>query len=192
MRPTPYAEDDHEIGHGELLQIPAWRHVEQPPLHPFEPALHPRLHIFFGTSQLHLDAKTGLNEEQALELMARSARLAVKLFGEVEFSPEDATRTREEFLLRTVQAVVDEGVKVVNIPDTVGYTVPSEYRARFQLLKSKIRGIDKVTLSPDHKTVLLGIAGLKPVMQMKVQMKLKSASGQPMDYEIYNTINLLP
>src|SRR5688500_3752406 len=52
-------------------------------------AKHPRLHIFFGTSQLHLDAKTGLNKEQALELMVRATRLAVKLFDEVEFSPED-------------------------------------------------------------------------------------------------------
>ncbi len=124
-----------------------------------EPAEHARLHIFFGTSQLHLDAKTGLNEEQALDLMARSARLAVKLFGEVEFSPEDATRTREEFLLRTVQAVVDEGVKVVNIPDTVGYTVPAEYRARFELLRAKIRGIDKVTLSTHcHNDLGLAVA----------------------------------
>jgi 2-isopropylmalate synthase len=124
-----------------------------------EPALNPRLHIFFGTSQLHLDAKTGLNEDQALELMVRSTRLAVKLFGEVEFSPEDATRTREDFLLRTVQAVVDEGAKIVNIPDTVGYTVPSEYRARFQLLKARIRGIDKVTLSTHcHNDLGLAVA----------------------------------
>lgn len=124
-----------------------------------EPAQYPRLHIFFGTSQLHLDAKTGLNEDQALELMVRSARLAVKLFDEVEFSPEDATRTREEFLLRTVQAVVDEGVKVVNIPDTVGYTIPAEYKARFQLLKSKIRGIENVTLSTHcHNDLGLAVA----------------------------------
>jgi 2-isopropylmalate synthase len=124
-----------------------------------EPALNPRLHIFFGTSQLHLDAKTGLNEDQALELMVRATRLAVKLFGEVEFSPEDATRTREDFLLRTVQAVVDEGVKVVNIPDTVGYTIPAEYKARFQLLKSKIRGIEKVTLSTHcHNDLGLAVA----------------------------------
>src|SRR5262245_58479528 len=59
-----------------------------------EPAAHARLHIFFGTSQLHLDAKTGLNEDQALDLMVRSARLALKLFDEVEFSPEDATPTK--------------------------------------------------------------------------------------------------
>jgi 2-isopropylmalate synthase len=124
-----------------------------------EPAEHPRLHIFFGTSQLHLDAKTGLNEEQALDLMARSARLAVKLFPEVEFSPEDATRTRQDFLLRTVQAVVDEGVKIVNIPDTVGYTIPSEYRARFELLRSNIRGIERVTLSTHcHNDLGLAVA----------------------------------
>src|SRR5690349_1626869 len=124
-----------------------------------EPAEHPRLHIFFGTSQLHLDAKTGLNEDQALELVTRSARLAKKLFGEVEFSPEDATRTREDYLLRIVQAVVDEGVAVVNIPDTVGYTIPAEYKARFQLLKSKIRGIENVILSTHcHNDLGLAVA----------------------------------
>ncbi|HEX7670758.1 MAG TPA: 2-isopropylmalate synthase, partial [Polyangiaceae bacterium] len=124
-----------------------------------EPAQNPRLHIFFGVSQLHLDAKTGLNEEQALELMARSARLGLKLFGEVEFSPEDATRTREDFLLKVVQAVVDEGVKIVNIPDTVGYTIPAEYKARFQLLKAKIRGIENVVLSTHcHNDLGLAVA----------------------------------
>jgi 2-isopropylmalate synthase len=124
-----------------------------------EPAENARLHIFFGTSQLHLDAKTGLNEEQALDLIARSARLAVKLFGEVEFSPEDATRTREEFLVKTVQAVVDEGVKIVNIPDTVGYTIPAEYRARFEMLRARVRGMDKVTLSTHcHDDLGLAVA----------------------------------
>jgi len=124
-----------------------------------EPAQHPRLHIFFGTSQLHLDAKTGLNEDQALELVTRSARLAKKLFGEVEFSPEDATRTREDYLIRIVQAVVDEGVAVVNIPDTVGYTIPAEYKARFQLLKSKVRGIENVILSTHcHNDLGLAVA----------------------------------
>jgi 2-isopropylmalate synthase len=124
-----------------------------------EPAEHARLHVFFGTSQLHLDAKTGLNEDQALELIVRSIRLGLKLFDEVEFSPEDATRTREDFLIRTVQAVVDEGVKVVNIPDTVGYTVPAEYRARFEMLRSKIRGVDKITLSTHcHNDLGLAVA----------------------------------
>jgi 2-isopropylmalate synthase len=124
-----------------------------------EPAAHPRLHIFFGTSQLHLDAKTGLGEEAALDLIVTMTRLARKLFDEVEFSPEDATRTREDFLVRTVQAVVDEGVSVVNIPDTVGYTIPSEYKARIEMLRARVRGIEKITLSTHcHNDLGLAVA----------------------------------
>jgi 2-isopropylmalate synthase len=124
-----------------------------------EPAAHPRLHIFFGTSQLHLDAKTGLQEDQALELIVDMTRLARKLFDEVEFSPEDATRTRPDFLVRTVQAVVDEGVRVVNIPDTVGYTIPREFKARFEMLRERVRGIENVTLSTHcHNDLGLAVA----------------------------------
>ena len=124
-----------------------------------EPAEHPRLHMFFGTSQLHLDAKTGLSREAAIELIVSSVRLGKKLFDEIEFSPEDATRTDKDFLLEVVQAVVDEGVQVVNIPDTVGYTIPKEYKARFELLKSNVRGIEKVTLSTHcHNDLGLAVA----------------------------------
>ena len=124
-----------------------------------EPAAHARLHVFFGTSQIHLDAKTGLNEDQALEKIIEAVRRGVKLFDDVEFSPEDATRTNVDFLLKVVQAVVDEGVQVVNIPDTVGYTTPVEYQARIEMLKQKIRGIDKVTLSTHcHNDLGLAVA----------------------------------
>ncbi len=124
-----------------------------------EPASHARLHLFFGTSQLHLDAKTGLSQEAALDLIVNSVRLAKKLFDEIEFSPEDATRTDADFLVSVVQAVVSEGVNVVNIPDTVGYTVPSEYRARFELLRSRVEGIDRVTLSTHcHNDLGLAVA----------------------------------
>lgn len=131
-----------------------------------EPAEHPRIHIFFGTSQLHLDAKTGLNKDEALELIVRSARRALELCDEVEFSPEDATRTEEDFLIRTVQAVVDEGVRVVNIPDTVGYTIPSEFKARFELLRSRVRGIENVRLSTHcHNDLGLAVANSLAAIQ---------------------------
>ncbi len=124
-----------------------------------EPAENGRLHVFFGTSQLHLDAKTGLNHDDALDLIVRSVRLGKRLFPCVEFSPEDATRTDRDFLLRVVQAVVDEGVDVVNIPDTVGYTIPTEYDARIRLLKENIRGIDDVVISTHcHNDLGLAVA----------------------------------
>ncbi len=124
-----------------------------------EPAEKPRLHLFFGTSQLHLDAKTGLGPDAALDLIVSSVRLGRKLFDQVEFSPEDSTRTEEEFLVRVVQAVVDEGVRIVNIPDTVGYTIPPEYKARFQMLKRRVRGIEDVILSTHcHNDLGLAVA----------------------------------
>ncbi len=124
-----------------------------------EPAEKPRLHLFFGTSQLHLDAKTGLSEDGALDLIVRSLRFGKKFFDEIEFSPEDSTRTNPDFLVRTVQAAVDEGARVVNIPDTVGYTVPDEYRQRMLMLKEKVKGIDDVIMSTHcHNDLGLAVA----------------------------------
>ncbi|MCA9647828.1 MAG: 2-isopropylmalate synthase, partial [Myxococcales bacterium] len=131
-----------------------------------EPADKPRLHLFFGTSQLHLDAKTGLNKQDALDLIVRSVRLGKKLFPEVEFSPEDATRTDKDFLVEVVQAVVDEGVDVVNIPDTVGYTVPDEYFKRIRLLKENVRNIDDVIISTHcHNDLGLAVANSLAAIQ---------------------------
>lgn len=131
-----------------------------------EPAEKPRLHLFFGTSQLHLQHKTGLDKQGALDLIVRSVRLGKKLFPEVEFSPEDATRTEESFLLDVVQAVVDEGVDVVNVPDTVGYTVPEEYFRRIRLLKERVRGIDDVIISTHcHNDLGLAVANSLSAVQ---------------------------
>ena len=106
-----------------------------------------RIHIFLASSDIHLKYKLKISREQALEQAARSIRLARTYVDDVEFSPEDATRTDPDFLCVIVQAAVDAGATVINLPDTVGYSVPHEYAAMFRLIKERVRGIENVVLS---------------------------------------------
>ncbi len=106
-----------------------------------------RIHIFLASSDIHLKYKLKISREQALEQADSSVRFARTYFDDVEFSPEDATRTDPDFLCAIVQAAVDAGATVINIPDTVGYTMPHEYAATFRLLKQRIRGVENVLLS---------------------------------------------
>ncbi len=92
-----------------------------------EKAKRPRIHTFIATSPIHLQHKLKKTEEQALEIAVKSVELARKHVDEVEFSAEDATRTSPESLVRFSQAVVNAGASVVNLPDTVGYSIPAEY-----------------------------------------------------------------
>jgi 2-isopropylmalate synthase len=106
-----------------------------------------RIHIFLASSDIHLEYKLKISREQALEQADSSVRLARSYFDDVEFSPEDATRTDPEFLCAIVQIAVDAGATVINLPDTVGYTVPHEYAGMFRMVKERVRGIDDVLLS---------------------------------------------
>src|SRR5579862_6846358 len=90
-------------------------------------AARPRIHVFLATSDIHLKYKLRISRERCLEQARESVKLAKSFCDDVEFSPEDATRTDPDFLCEVVQAVVDAGATTVNIPDTVGYTIPSEY-----------------------------------------------------------------
>ncbi|MGC1784235.1 MAG: 2-isopropylmalate synthase [Acidobacteriaceae bacterium] len=112
-----------------------------------EDAERSRIHIFLASSDIHLQYKLKMSREQALEQADSSVRLARSYVDDVEFSPEDATRTDPDFLCTIVQVAVDAGATVINLPDTVGYTVPYEYAGLFQLLKERIRGIENVLLS---------------------------------------------
>jgi 2-isopropylmalate synthase len=91
-----------------------------------EKARRPRIHTFIATSPIHLKHKLKKTEEQALEDAVKAVTLARKHVDDVEFSAEDATRTSVEWLVKFSQAVVAAGAKVVNLPDTVGYTTPAE------------------------------------------------------------------
>src|SRR5882724_12088964 len=87
-------------------------------------AAHPRIHVFLATSDIHLKYKLRISRDQCLEQARESVRRAKALCADVEFSPEDATRTDQDFLCQVVEAVIAVGATTVNIPDTVGYSTP--------------------------------------------------------------------
>ena len=122
-------------------------------------AARPRIHVFLATSDIHLQYKLKLSREQCLQQAQDSVAFARSLCADVEFSPEDATRTDRDFLCQVVQAVVDAGASTVNIPDTVGYTTPGEFSEIIQTLRRRVRGLDEVTISVHcHNDLGLAVA----------------------------------
>ncbi|MCZ6777581.1 MAG: 2-isopropylmalate synthase [Acidobacteria bacterium] len=122
-------------------------------------AKHPIIHTFIATSDIHLQFKLRRSREQILEEAAEAVRYARTLCDEVEFSAEDATRSDVDYLVQVVQAAVDAGASTINIPDTVGYTIPDEYAALIRALRERVRGIDKVVLSVHcHNDLGLAVA----------------------------------
>lgn len=122
-----------------------------------EPAGRSRIHIFLASSDIHLKHKLGISRQQALEHADRSVRLASQYVDEVEFSPEDATRTSPDFLCQIVATAVDAGASIINLPDTVGYAIPNEYGALFQMLRERVPQLAGITLS-SHCHDDLGLA----------------------------------
>jgi 2-isopropylmalate synthase len=112
-----------------------------------EPAPLNRIHVFLASSDLHLEAKLRLSREQALEQAAQSVELARCYSDNIEFSAEDATRSDPDFLVRFVTAAVRAGATTINLPDTVGYTTPDEYKALFQRMQREIPGADQIIFS---------------------------------------------
>jgi 2-isopropylmalate synthase len=106
-----------------------------------------RIHIVLASSDIHLQYKLKITRAEALQQADSAVRLACKYFDEVEFSPEDATRTDGDFLCQMVAVAIDAGATVINLPDTVGYSVPAEYGAIFEMLQSRLPQVAGVTLS---------------------------------------------
>lgn len=92
-----------------------------------EPATKSRIHVFMATSPTHMRAKLRMSPEQVLEAVGRSVTAARQYVGDVEFSAEDATRSDPEFLVQVAKVAVEAGARTINLPDTVGYTMPEEY-----------------------------------------------------------------
>ena len=106
-----------------------------------------RLHVFLATSAIHRQYKLNMAQEEILRLAAAGVGRARELCADVEFSPEDASRTELEFLAQVVEVAIAAGATTVNIPDTVGYTVPDEFAELFRYLRKNVRGIENVRLS---------------------------------------------
>jgi 2-isopropylmalate synthase len=122
-------------------------------------AARPRIHIFLASSDIHLKYKLRISREKCLEQAREAVRYAKSLCSDVEFSPEDATRTDVAFLCQIVEAVIAAGATTVNIPDTVGYSMPEEYGNLIRTLREKVVGIDKVTISTHcHNDLGLAVA----------------------------------
>ena len=110
-------------------------------------AKHGRIHTGRGTSDSHIRYKFNSNREEILERAVKAVRYARKFTDDVEFYAEDAGRTDNEYLARVIEAVIDAGATVVNIPDTTGYCLPSEYGAKIKYLCDNVPNIDKAIIS---------------------------------------------
>jgi 2-isopropylmalate synthase len=106
-----------------------------------------RLHVFLATSAIHRQHKLNMAREEILRTAVEGVQLARELCEDVEFSPEDASRTELEFLAEVVEASIDAGASTVNIPDTVGYAVPDEFSEVFRYLRKNVAGVDRIRLS---------------------------------------------
>lgn len=112
-----------------------------------ENAKHPRIHTGIGTSDSHIFDKLKSTREEVLERGVEAVKLAKKYVEDVEFYAEDAGRTDNEYLAKIVEAAIKAGATVVNIPDTTGYCLPSEYGQKIKFLKENVKGIDKAIIS---------------------------------------------
>jgi 2-isopropylmalate synthase len=129
----------------------AWEALKQ--------AAHPRIHVFLATSDIHLKYKLRISRRQCLEQARDAVRLAKSVCDDVEFSPEDATRTDPEFLCQVLEAVIEAGATTLNIPDTVGYTMPAEFSELIKTIRSQVRGIESVVISAHcHNDLGLAVA----------------------------------
>ncbi len=126
----------------------------------------PRIHTFLATSDIHMKYKLKMSEEEVFERAVAMVRHAKKYCGNVEFSAEDASRTRKEFLYRIVEAVIKAGATVVNIPDTVGYTSPEEFGLLIKGIKENVANIDKAAISVHcHNDLGLAVANSLAAMR---------------------------
>ena len=107
----------------------------------------PVIHVFLATSEIHLKHKLNLDREEALQQVSAMVAYARNLCPTVEFSAEDATRSDWEYLCRVFEAAIKSGATTINIPDTVGYTMPNEYEALFRYLRERVPGIEDIVMS---------------------------------------------
>ncbi len=112
-----------------------------------KPAKRGRIHTFIGTSAIHTKRKLRKSEEEILNIVTKSIKLARKWCDDVQFSPEDAGRTGIDFLCRIVETAIKSGATTINIPDTVGYTIPEQFGGIIQTLFDRVPNIDKAIIA---------------------------------------------
>jgi 2-isopropylmalate synthase len=118
-----------------------------------------RIHVFLATSDIHLKYKLHKTQDEVLAQAVEAVRYAKKYKAEVEFSAEDAGRTKDDYLCKVVEAVISAGADVVNIPDTVGYALPDEFGLKIKTLFERVPNIHKSIISVHcHNDLGLGVA----------------------------------
>lgn len=129
-------------------------------------AENPRIHTFISSSDIHIEYQLKKTREQVLEQAVEAVKHARKYTSNIEFSPMDATRSDREYLAKMVEAVIKAGATTVNIPDTVGYTIPSEFYALIKYLKEKVSGIENIIISVHcHNDLGLAVANSLAAIQ---------------------------
>jgi 2-isopropylmalate synthase len=131
-----------------------------------KPAAKPRIHTFLATSKIHMQFKLKMDEAQVLSAITESVSLARSLCPEVDWSPEDATRSDHDFLFKAIETAIKAGANTINIPDTVGYTTPEEYFALISAIKNNVANIDKAIISAHcHNDLGMAVANSLAAMQ---------------------------
>lgn len=121
-------------------------------------AVRPRIHTFLATSDIHLKYKLRISQDECIRQAFEAVRLAKSYCDDVEFSAEDATRTDTEFLIAVSQAVVEAGAKTVNLPDTVGYCVPTEMARVIKAVAKALEGTGTILSCHCHNDLGLAVA----------------------------------
>ncbi len=106
-----------------------------------------RIHTFIATSKIHMENKLRMSEDQVLERAVQAVKWALEYTPDVEFSAEDAVRSDIDFLVRVFDAVIEAGAKTINVPDTVGYSIPASWGERMATLIKRVKNSDKVIWS---------------------------------------------
>jgi 2-isopropylmalate synthase len=118
-----------------------------------------RIHTFLATSSIHMKHKLKMEPDAVFEAAVAAVKYARRFTDDVEFSPEDASRSDPDFLCRVVEGVIDAGATTVNIPDTVGYAIPGEFGALIRMLKARVPNIGRAVISVHcHNDLGLAVA----------------------------------
>jgi len=130
----------------------------------------PRIHTFISTSDIHLRHQLKKTKEEVIRITSQSVARAKRYTSNVEFSAMDATRTEVEFLVAVIEAAIRAGATTINIPDTVGYAVPSQFGELIRAIRQKIKRIEEVTLSVHcHNDLGLAVANSLAAIQNGVR-----------------------
>ena len=123
-----------------------------------KPAAKSRIHVFTSTSAIHMEHMLRKTPNEVIKDVKESVKLATKYCDDVEFSAQDATRTEHDFLIEILKVAVEEGATTINVPDTVGYATPSDYKALLERVYQEVRGDNEDVIISTHCHNDLGLA----------------------------------